>query len=327
MDGALGASAQLISGGLLLYFGAHWFVAGAAGLALAVRVPQLIIGLTVVAYGTSAPEVIVAVQAAAAGHGELAIGNVIGSNVANVGLVLGSAALISPARVDGALRRRELPVLVSSTLLLALVLIDGEVDRIDGAILLGCGAAYSGLMIAAARNSADFARATTDTVVKIAADASGAPMPVPIPRCLLSTSLGLAGLLVGGHVFVTGAVEAATVFGLSERLVGLTVVAIGTSLPELITSVIAARRGHSDLAVGNVLGSNIFNVFLCLGAAGFAGSVRIPVGAVAFDLAALLVMTVLVAAFIRSERIISRAEGAVAMALFVAYMAVTIARG
>ncbi len=191
----------------------------------------------------------------------MALGNVIGSNIANVGLILGVAALIRPPRVDGALRRRELPVLVASTALVPLLLLDGSVSRWEG-----------------------------------------------------------GGLLVG-------AVSVARALGMSERLVGLTIVAVGTSLPELVTSVIAARRGHSDLAVGNVVGSNIFNTFLCLGAASLAGSVAAPLPTLGVDLAALGVMTALAAAFIRTERTISRREGATAVVLYAAFAVVTVARG
>jgi cation:H+ antiporter len=134
-------------------------------------------------------------------------------------------------------------------------------------------------------------------------------------------------LLVGGNLFVDGAVSVARTLGMSDRLVGLSIVAVGTSLPELVTTVIAARRGHSDLAIGNVVGSNIFNTFLCLGAAGLAGAVGAPLGTVAFDLAALLVMTGVAACFIRSERTITRLEGGVAVALYALFMAITVARG
>lgn len=245
---------QLIGGGLLLYFGAEWFVGGASALALALRVPQILVGLTVVAYGTSAPEIIVGVQAASAGHGEVALGNVIGSNIANIGLILGIAALIRPARVDGALRRRELPVLVASTAVMPLLLLDGVLSRWEAGGLLVVAAGYTGWMIHAARSGASVATASVDVeTAGAAADAAGAPRSVGTLRAALTTAVGLAVLLIGGHIFVDGAVSVAHALGMSDRLVGLTIVAVGTSLPELVTSVIAARRGHSDLAVGNVV--------------------------------------------------------------------------
>lgn len=316
----------LVGGGLLLYLGAEWFVGGASALALALRVPQILIGLTVVAYGTSAPEIIVGVEAAGAGHGDVALGNVIGSNIANVGLILGCAALVRPARVDGALRRRELPVLILSTAVLPLLLLDGTISRVEASALLVVALAYTGWMIREARS----ASVTTGREVAAtleAADAAGAPRPQGTLRASITAALGLGVLLVGGKLFVDGAVMLAQAFGMSERLVGLTIVALGTSLPELVTSVIAARRGHSDLAVGNVVGSNIFNVLLCLGASGLAGRLGASLREVAFDLGALAVMTVSAATFIRTERTISRLEGGIVLALYLAFVAITIARG
>ena len=319
---------HLLGGGLLLYFGAEWFVGGASALALALRVPQLLVGLTVVAYGTSAPEVIVGVEAARTGHSAVALGNVLGSNIANIGLILGVAALIRPARVDGALRRRELPVLLASTALVPLLLLDGAVSRWEAGGLLFVAFAYTAWMVHAARSAAAVADARAHASVEgQAADAAGAPRPSGGLKAMAVATIGLAVLLIGGSLFVDGAVSVARALGMSDRLVGLTIVAVGTSLPELVTSVVAARRGHSDLAVGNVVGSNIFNVFLCLGAAGFAGAVGAPLRTVGFDVAALVVMTALGATFIRTERTISRLEGGVAVAFYAIYVFMTAAAG
>ncbi len=319
---------QLGGGGLLLYLGAEWFVGGASGLALALRIPQLLVGLTVVAYGTSAPEIIVGVQAAHAGHGEVALGNVIGSNIANIGLILGIAALVRPARVDGALRRRELPVLVLSTAILPLVLLDASVARWEASALLLVAFLYTAWMVRAARNASAVSAARADArAAGEAADVAGAPKYAGLLRAAATAASGLVILLVGGKIFLDGAVSVAGALGMSDRLVGLTIVAVGTSLPELVTSVIAARRGHSDLAVGNVVGSNIFNVFLCLGAAGLAGPISATLATLRMDLLALVVMTVVVAALIRSARTITRLEGTFALALYVAFTVITIARG
>jgi cation:H+ antiporter len=319
---------QLAGGGLLLYWGAEWFVGGASALARALRIPPLLVGLTIVSYGTSAPEIIVGVQAASAGHGEVALGNVIGSNIANIGLILGIAALIRPARVDGALRRRELPVLVASTAAVPLLLLDGLVSRAESAALLLFALGYTAWMVHESRTAAAVANATTDaTVLGDAADAAGAPAPVSSLRAGVVAIVGLAVLLVGGSLFVEGAVSVARVLGMTERLVGLTIVAVGTSLPELVTSVIAARRGHSDIAVGNVVGSNIFNSLLCLGAAGLSGPVGAPLAMLGVDLVALVVMTGLACAFMRSERTISRLEGGFALTCYTLFMLVTVQRG
>lgn len=329
MGAAMMAWLQLFGGGLFLYLGAEWFVKGASSLATSLRVPHLIIGLTVVAYGTSAPEVIVGVQAAASGHGDVALGNIVGSNIANIGLILGIAALIHPARVDGALRRRELPVLVLATTAVPLLLANDSVGRWEGGLLLLAGAGYTAWMLRAARSEAAVAGALQEAAITAeVADAAGAPKSAGrAGRAALIAAIGLVVLLLGGNQFVSGAVSVAQSLGMSERIVGLTIVAIGTSLPELVTSGIAARRGHSDIAVGNVVGSNIFNVFLCLGGSALVGTVKAPLRVFAFDLGTLAVMTVLAAVFIRTARTISRAEGAVALALYAAYLLILVLRG
>jgi cation:H+ antiporter len=319
---------QLVGGGVLLYLGAEWFVGGASTLALALRIPQLLIGLTVVAYGTSAPEVIVGIQAARAGHGEVALGNVLGSNITNIGLILGIATLVRPARVDGSLRRREIPVLIGSAGLVPLLLFDGRVGRDEAAGLVLCAVGYTAWMVYAARGAATLAEARSDArVTRDAADMAGAPRPTGAARAGGIAAVGLTLLLLGGKFFVDAAVSVAAELGMSERLVGLTIVAVGTSLPELVTSVIAAYRGHSDLAVGNVVGSNIFNVLLCLGAAGLAGDVGAPVASLFVDLVALGGMTVMAVVFMRTARSISRFEGAVALATYAAFMTVVAVRG
>lgn len=320
----------LLAGGVLLYFGAEWFVGGASALAKAMRVPELVIGLTVVAYGTSAPEIIVGVQAAHDGHGAVALGNVIGSNIVNIGLILGAAALLAPARVDGTLRRRELPMLLASAAVVPLLLLDGSVSWLEGALLVLVAVLYTAWMVVAARRSASEVsgaeRAASET--GRAADAAGAPRP---PRTALESAAvaatGLVVLLVGGHWFVDAAVAIAQGLGMSERLVGLTIVAVGTSLPELVTSVVAARKGASDIAVGNVVGSNIFNVVLCLGAAALARPIDVDLEPLVPDLVALGILTVMAAVFIRTERTITRLEGGIAVGAYVLYTAVTIARG
>jgi cation:H+ antiporter len=313
--------ASLTLGGALLYLGAEWFVGGASGIALALRIPSLIVGLTVVAYGTSAPEVIVGIQAAAAGHGDVALGNVIGSNIANLGLILGISAVIRPARVDGSLRRRELPVLLASTALIPLVLASGQVTRVHAALLLGLAAVYGVWMVWSVRGAAALGDAREAAAqIASAADAAGAPA-TRRPLALAGTSaLGLALLIAGGYLFVEGATAFARTVGMSERVVGLTIVAVGTSLPELATSVIAALRGHSDIAVGNVVGSNIFNALLCLGSAALVQPLRADLSTLAVDLVALGVMTVTGALFMRTSRTLTRLEGGTLLGAYVVFL-------
>lgn len=319
---------QVVGGGLLLYFGAEWFVAGASSLALALRIPKLLIGLSVVAYGTSTPELIVGIQAAGAGHADVALGNVIGSNITNIGLILGLAALVHPAVVDGALRRRELPVLLISTALVPLLLRDGVLSRWESGALVLLAILYTAWMIWAARSASSAANAANDAAeVAASADQAGAPKPAGKVKAVVMVAIGLVVLLGGGSLFVDGAVSVAHSLGMSERLVGLTIVALGTSLPELVTSLVAARRGHSDLAIGNVIGSNIFNGLICLGAAGLAGPIAVPLHTLTIELIALFAMTALAALFIRSHRIITRLEGGVLLVLYVVFLVVTVLRG
>jgi cation:H+ antiporter len=316
----------LLTGLVALYFGAEWFVGGASSLALALRVPQLVIGLTVVAYGTSAPELIVGIQAAHGGHGAVALGNVVGSNIANLGLILGLSVLLKPARVDSSLRRRELPALLSSAFVLPVLLWDGAVSKWEGALLLVGVVAYTAVMVFAARSGGDTAQARQDALhTADAADLAGAPTTPTRGRQVLVLAAGLGILLIGGHLFVDGATALARTWGMSERMVGLTIVAVGTSLPELATSVIAAWRGHSDIAVGNVVGSNIFNVLLCLGASALAGSVGAPLAAVQIDLGVLIAMTAVGVLFMRTERIMQRWEGGLLLASYAGFLLFLIA--
>jgi cation:H+ antiporter len=310
----------LLLGSVLLYFGAEWLVGGGSRLALALRVPQLLIGLTIVAYGTSAPEVVIGIQAAAAGHAAIAFGNVVGSNIANIGLILGLGALISPPRVDGGLRRRELPVLLATAAAVPLVALDGVVTRVEGCFLLACALLYTIVLWRSTHGKAADVAAIGD-----AADAAGAPKLRGAVASLATAVAGLVALIVGGSVFVDGAIDLAHRFNISERVIGLTIVAVGTSLPELVTTLIAARRGHADIAIGNVVGSNIFNVLVCLGAAATVSP--FPVGeALGIDNLAMLGFTVLAAVFIRSARLVSRVEGAIALTLYIVFMVSLAAR-
>jgi cation:H+ antiporter len=319
----------LLGGGMMLYFGAEWLVGGASSLALALRIPQLLVGLTVVAFGTSAPEIIVGIEAAMSGHGDVALGNVVGSNIANLGLILGVAVLVRPARVDGLLQRREIPALALSAALVPVLLLDGRVTRWEGGLLLFAALAYIAWMFSAARRtSAEAEAAQAARVTSQAADVAGAPSSrgTKLRQGLIALG-GLGILLLGGHLFVMAAATLARAWGMSERVVGLTIVAVGTSLPELATSTIAAARGRSDIAVGNVVGSNIFNVLLCLASAAMAGNVGAPLRTLAPDVLALAVMTVLGCIFLRTARTMARWEGAVLLGLYLLFLFGVLASG
>jgi cation:H+ antiporter len=307
---------RLVLGGFLLYLGAEWLVKGAAGLARVLGVPPLVIGVTVVAYGTSAPELMVTLLAAAEGKSDIALGNVIGSNIANLGLILGATALVAPPLVDRSLARREVPVLLVSALAMPAALYDGVISRLEGALLLLGAIAFSWAMLRATSRVPATAAIATEAREEIAEEA-------PIlskPKLVALALLGLALLLGGGKVFVDGAVAIAFAFGMSERIVGLTIVAIGTSLPELAASIVAALRGHSSLAIGNVIGSNIFNALLILGAGAMAHPIQGSLLALRFDLCVMGGFTLLASILVRTERKISRPEGFLLVSAYAAFL-------
>jgi cation:H+ antiporter len=306
----------LLLGLLLLYLGAEWLIKGAAGLARELGVRPLIVGMTVIAYGTSAPELIVSTVASLEGRGAIAIGNVIGSNIANIGLILGVTALIQPILVEGSLIRRELPIMVIATLALPLVLLNGMVGRVEAAILLLGAVSFTIMAVRAGVPNAD----EITQAVEADAEMAGAPGGGGRLRLALIGTVGLLLLLGGGKLFVDGAAGLALKLGMSERVVGLTIVAFGTSVPELAASIVAAMRGHAAIAVGNVIGSNIFNVLFVVGGAGL---IR-PFGA---DLREFGVSLVAVAAFtafaffaMRKARHVTRVEGALLAGGYVAFL-------
>jgi len=310
-------SVQLIVGLACLYFGAEWLVGGAAGLARSFGIRQLIIGLTVVAYGTSSPELVVGISAGLRDQGAIALGNVIGSNIANLGLILAACALIRAPRVDRQIVVREVPVLFIATAAVPLVLIDGRVSTFESVALLAFAVGYTALMVLTSRRGS---AAAAEAVAEDAAEATGIERPRSRSRMTMLTVLGLALLIGGGHLLVSGASGIAKVAGLSDQIIGLTIVAIGTSLPELATSVIAAVRGHGDIAVGNVVGSNIFNVLLILGASGLAGAINAPISELLVELVALGVMTLIAGIAMATRRTVGRLEAIVMLVGYVVFL-------
>ncbi len=300
----------ILVGLVLLVVGAEALVRGASALALRLGLTPLVVGLTVVAFGTSAPELVVSVNAALAGKGAIAVGNVVGSNIANIGLILGLAALVRPMRVQSQLVRVDLPVLVGVSVLMPLFVMGG-LQRWEGAILFALLLVYLGVALRLARNE-------SQNAAPIGADAVPRK-PTGLPAQVLFIAGGLALLVYGADLFVVGASEVARTAGISERVIGLTLVAVGTSLPELATSLIAALRGESDLAVGNVVGSNIFNALGILGAAAMVnpllGATVEPV-----DFGAMLLFAVLLLPLAKSSFVISRKEGLLFLALYSGYL-------
>lgn len=305
----LACSGALLLGAFLLYFGAEWLVRGAAGLALRLGVRPLLIGLTVVSYATSAPELAVSTAAAWHGNPDIALGNVVGSNIANIGLILGLTALIAPPTTDGSMTGRELWVLAAATALVPMLLLDGLIGRPEGAALVLGAVTFTWLTVRWSK---------------------GRPPPDEVPEAARGTSvrlvgIGVAGLVLligGGELFVRGAVGIAETLGVSARVIGLTVVAIGTSLPELAASVVAALRGHSELAIGNVIGSNIFNLLLILGAAALVQPVAGSLAVMRLDLLTLGALTAMVLVVLRKPRVLTRLEGTLLTACYGTFLVV-----
>ncbi len=334
-----------VTGLLALVAGAHVLVKGASSLAAAAGVSPLVIGLTIVALGTSSPEIAVSVGAAFSGMGDLAVGNVVGSNIFNVLLILGMTAVVSPLVVQTQLIRQEVPLMIVFTLLLILLSRDDLVSRTDGALLVLLMLAYSGFLIVQSRKNEQLVKAQIANGPSSAgqpdaggrpAGTSGQPAPVqqkpgqPEPGIpghwlvqLALVAIGLVLLVKGAGWLVGAAVEFARAIGISEVVIGLTVVAAGTSMPELATSVVAAFRGERDMAVGNIVGSNIFNILACLGLASLVSpqGLAVPPSILAFDYWVMLAVALVCLPVFFSGRSIARWEGAVLLAYYLAYSA------
>ena len=256
-------------GVLLLLAGAEGLVRGASALALRIGITPLVVGLTVVAIGTSSPELVVSIQAALAGEGGVALGNVVGSNIANLGLIVGVAAVLTPMTVDRKLVRHDVPIMLISMAALVVFLLDGTLERWEGGVLLAAAVLYTVDGIRTSRREVREANAklppeVTEALVEVEAG---------FKRHILLVVGGVALLVFGADRLLAGAVVAATQLGVSEAVIGLTLVALGTSLPELATTIVAARRGEAEIALGNAIGSNIFNVFSVLGPAALAAPI------------------------------------------------------
>ena len=307
----------LIAGLVLLVAGAEVLVRGAAKLAAQFGIPPLIIGLTVVAFGTSAPETAVSVQAALDGSGDLAIGNVVGSNIANVLLILGLTALIAPLIVSRQLIRLDVPIMIGASLLTFGLAWDGSLSRLDGALLFAGVLTYTGFLIYSARKD----KGGDDDEFAKEFGLDEAPKPYAWVINLGLIIAGLVLLVAGSNFLVEGAVTLARALGISELVIGLTVVAVGTSLPELATSILAAIKGERDIAVGNIVGSNIFNLLCVLGLASLVSPAAISVSpnALAFDFPVMIAVAVACLPIFFAGYRINRWEGLLFLAYYVAY--------
>lgn len=299
---------------IILSYGADLLVRGASRLAQALGISSLVVGLTVVAFGTSAPELAVSIQSAFAGHADLAIGNVVGSNIFNVLLILGVSALITPLVVARQLVRIDVPLLIVVSVAVWVMSLDGSLGVVDGALLTTGIVAYTAFTVRQSRRETK-------------RNASPTEEQKPTAKALfLDVALvvgGLAMLVVGSRWFVAGAVQVAQWLGVSDLVIGLTIVAAGTSLPEVAASVAASLKGERDLAVGNVIGSNLFNLMCVLGISALVSpkGLPVPASALAFDIPVMVAVSVACLPIFFAGHLITRREGAVFLAFYVAYAA------
>jgi cation:H+ antiporter len=297
--------------------GAEILVRGASRLATELGVSPLVVGLTVVAFGTSAPELAVGISSALAGQPDIALGNVIGSNVANVLLVLGLAALLAPLVAAMRVVRREVPLMIAASVLLWLMALSGQINRLEGILLVAGIVAYTAFLVRSSRREAAAVRAEFAAEFGVGAGRGGRAVAANLGLIVV----GLVLLLVGANWIVDGAL--ATTLGIPEIVVGLTIVAVGTSLPEIATSVMAGLRGHRDIAVGNVVGSCIFNILMVLGATAVVAPEPLVVAPalLAVDLPLMVAAALACLPILYTGLAVDRREGALLLAFYVAYLA------
>jgi len=295
----------------MLFIGAEGLIRGSSNLAIKIGITPLVVGLTVVAFGTSTPELVVSLKAALLGNSSISLGNVVGSNIANIALILGVAALIRPLDVHAKVIMREIPIMIGISILLLLLLIDGELGFIDGLIFV------IGLIVYLVVNILIARKEKNPEIDSEFSEGLKSKLGVSVSIVLMIAGLGL--LILGANLFVQSAVAIAKIFNVSDAIIGLTIVAIGTSLPELITSIVAAYKKEADIAIGNVVGSNIFNILGILGIT----ALIIPISSVGIsyvDLGVMLFTAIILFPLSRTGFSISRFEGALLLAGYGGYI-------
>ncbi len=315
----------VVVGIALLGFGADVLVRGAVTIAKAARIPAAVIGLTIVSMGTSLPELTVSVAAALKGSSDLGVGNAVGSNIFNIGIVLGLTALVAPMRVHSSAVRLEWPFMFIASFQLLLLARDGVIDRLEGAFFVTGVALFTAYVVRLGRTELG-AEETADLHQTVAAKStSTAGQSIGIALLLLAAGIGL--LVFGGNVLLKGAIDLATAAGMSERVIGLTIVAAGTGAPEVATSLVAARRGQGEIALGNVIGSNIFNILGILGVSALIAPLAVSDAMVQSDFIWMLGLSLLLFPLMRSGAVVSRAEGGVLVAAYGTYLTLLVLNG
>ena len=311
-------------GFLLLYFGAEWLVKGSSSLARSLGVTPIVIGLTVVAFGTSAPELVVSLISSIKGKSMIAVGNVVGSNICNIALVLGLSALFNPIKSDPSVIKRDIPIMLAISLYLLVLSVNSTLGRIEGATLFAGIIAYTFINYYLAKKETREAAGGGEMTAAIESELEEIGYIASRSKQILLVVVGIAGVVGGAQAVVESAVYIMTQLGVSEKFIGLTIVAFGTSLPELATSVVAAMRGEMDISIGNLVGSNVFNIMSVLGAASLVRPIPIPGGFFAsglwIDYLVMLFTSFLPWLLMRKTYTVDRKGGAILLTCYVGYL-------
>jgi cation:H+ antiporter len=313
----------LIVGFVLLYYGAEWLVKGSSNFARSMGITPIVIGLTVVAFGTSAPELVVSLVASIQNKSMIAVGNVVGSNICNIALVLGLAAFLMPITSDHSVVKRDIPLMFAISLLLLVFSWNSYISRIEGVIL------FAGVILYTIYNyklsKIDAAQSDEGSVAEAEEELADIGIIESRPKQILLIVVGIAGVVVGAQVLIDSAVIVMRTFGVSEKFIGLTIVAFGTSLPELATSVVAAMRKEMDISIGNLIGSNVFNILSVIGAAAMVRPIPIPGGFFAsgliIDYCVMVGVTVLTWLMMWKSFKVTRAGGFILLCSYIGYLA------
>ena len=304
-------------GFVLLYFGAEWLVKGSSSMARSLGVTPIVIGLTVVAFGTSAPELVVSVISSIQAKSMIAVGNVVGSNICNIALVLGLSAVFNPIKSDPSVVKRDIPIMLAISLYLLLLSYNSNLGRIEGTTLFAGVILYTFFNYSLAKKEIAGAADIESELEDIGFIASR-------PKQILLIVIGIAGVVGGAQIVVNNAVQIMTILGVSEKFIGLTIVAFGTSLPELATSVVAAMRGEMDISIGNLVGSNVFNIMSVLGVASMVRPIPIPGGFIAsglwIDYLVMIFTSFLPWLMMRKDFTVNRRNGVVLLACYAGYL-------
>ena len=304
-------------GFVLLYFGAEWLVKGSSSLARSLGITPIVIGLTVVAFGTSAPELVVSLISSIQGKSMIAVGNVVGSNICNIALVLGLSAVFHPIKSDPMVVRRDIPIMLAISLYLLLLTFNSTLGRIEGATL------FIGIILYTFMNYY-LAKKETAGAAEIESELEEIGFVASRPKQLLMVAVGIAGVVAGAQIVVNNAVLIMTILGVDEKFIGLTIVAFGTSLPELATSVVAAMRGEMDISIGNLVGSNVFNIMSVLGVASLVRPIPIPGGFIEsglwIDYLVMMFTSFLPWLMMRKDYTVKRSDGVILLLCYGGYL-------